>query len=182
MTKHKMRKETERLILRDYEQSLKHRLYTTRFNDFTYAEFTDYLKRRKKSCIYSAPMQIHASVPYDKILFVLEMNNSQNKIMGIGMVKNHPYTKKYNIFSNHNYNRFNYVGTCRIEKEDMDEKECNVIEALEYFCFKGAAHLKRQQGLTKFPVSLLYKWLNIINIMDFITNMFKKRLENKNST
>jgi hypothetical protein len=176
-----MRKE-HRLLIRNYELSLKHRLFTTRFNDHTHAELTNYLQRKNKSCIYSSPIKIPDRIPYDKILFVLEMNNSQNKIMGIGMVKNHPFIKKYCIFSNQNYNRFNYVGSYRITRENMSERENEVIGALEYFCFKGSRHLKRQQGLTKFPTVLLYKWLNIINIMDFISNMFKHRLENKNSS
>ena len=176
-----MRKEHRELI-KNYEQSLKHRLFTTRFNNHTHFEFTEYLKRKNKGCIYSVPIQINTKVPYDKILFVLEMNNSENRIMGIGMVKNHPYTKKYHIFSNHNYNRYNYVGNYRISREKMNDRENEVINALEYFCFKGAAHLKRQQGLTKFPTVLLYKWLKIIDIMDFISNMFKYRLENKNTT
>jgi len=110
------------------------------------------------------------------------MNNSENRIMGIGIVKNHPHIKKYHIFSDHKYNRYNYVGSYRISRESMNERENEVINALEYFCFKGPTHLKRQQGLTKFPTVLLYKWLNVINIMDFISNMFKCRLENKNST
>lgn len=165
----------------NYEQSLKHRLYTTRFNDATHGELLHFLKSRKKSCVYAVPMQISARLPCEKILFVLEMNNSQNKIMGIGMIKNHPFLKKYQIFSNHNYNRYSYIGQCRIDKTEMDAKECEVVEALEYFCFKGPTHLKRQQGLTKFPIVLLYKWLRVINIMEFIVNMFKRRLENKNS-
>ena len=176
-----MRKE-HRLLLKNYEESLKHRLFTTRFNDYTHTELLNYLERKNKKCIYSVPIQIGTNIPYDKILFVLEMNNSSNKIMGIGMVKNHPFTKKYHIFSNYNYNRYSYVGNYRISRDQMNERENQVISALEYFCFKGPTHLKRQQGLTKFPIVLLYKWLKIIDVMDFISNMFKCRLENKNST
>jgi len=151
-----MRKE-QRALIKNYEQSLKHRLFTTRFNNDTHFEFTEYLRKKNKGCIYSTPIQIANKIPLDKLLFVLEMNNSENRIMGIGIVKNHPHIKKYHIFSDHKYNRYNYVGSYRISRESMNERENEVINALEYFCFKGPTHLKRQQGLTKFPTVLLYK-------------------------
>ena len=37
-------------------------------------------------------------------MFVLAMDNDTNKIVGIGMVRNHEYINKYTVYQNSNYN------------------------------------------------------------------------------
>ena len=49
------------------------------------------------------------SVPPDTIIYVLEMNNSTNKIMGIGRIKNKKYARE-KIYKSGEYNRHVYKG------------------------------------------------------------------------
>ena len=62
-------------------------------------------------------------IPIDSAVFVLEMNNDKNKIMGIGMVRNHPVLNKYRVYKNNNYNRYVYTGKHYINREAMNPQE-----------------------------------------------------------
>ena len=121
--KHRENIEIRRKI-RTYQKTLKHTLATTRFNNFTWDENC---KMRNKNttakCIYAVPMQITSRIVLDSNIFVLEMNNDQNKIMGIGLIKNHPVAGKYAVHSAHNYNRIVYIGKWLIDREDMWSNE-----------------------------------------------------------
>ena len=70
----------------------------------------------------------------------MSMNNEQNKIMGIGLIKNHPVVGKYAVHSVQNYNRFVYIGKWRIDREDMSESELEYLKLLESVCFRGINH------------------------------------------
>ena len=64
----------------------KHYLMITRFNSFTHDEMLDYCKTIKGvQCIYGVPRLVSNFINTEGIMFVLEMNNDINKIMGIGM-------------------------------------------------------------------------------------------------
>ena len=57
---------------------------TTRFTNYTYKENQDWRERFKwKGCIYGLNKKLPLTVPHLGLVFVLEMNNDQNKIMGI---------------------------------------------------------------------------------------------------
>jgi len=114
-------------------------------------------------------------VPIDGVLFVLEMNNDKNRIMGIGMVVNHPQMRKYSVYQNNNYNRYVFSGKHRIDRDDMSEKEEQIMKAFDILCFKGHYHMKRGQGLLSYPPIMLYRASNVIDLVDFINNMFKNR-------
>ena len=166
-----------------YQKTLKHTLATTRFNNFTWEENC---KMREKNpaakCIYAAPIQISARVALDRNVFVMEMNNETDQIMGIGLVKNHPVAGKYAVHSVHNYNRFVYIGKWRIDREDMSADEKEILKLLEAICFRGINHSKRGQGITVFPMKLQYKSSIIgFHMLDYICEMFKKRMNNTKS-
>jgi hypothetical protein len=113
-------------------------------------------------------------------MFVLEMNNDTNQIMGIGMVRNHPTQNKYNVYQNDNFNRYVYTGKYRIDRESMTEEEEIILRAFDILCFRGNQHMKRGQGLTAFPVESLCRCAyNKMDLVDFITNMFKTRIMNQ---
>ena len=62
---------------------------TTRFNDETYLEHINYKKRIEHTgALYGSPMKIKEQIPLDSCIYVIEMNNSKNKIEGIGMIVN----------------------------------------------------------------------------------------------
>jgi hypothetical protein len=109
------------------------------------------------------------------------MNNDTNKIMGIGMIRNHPVLNKFFVYDNGNYNRYVYIGKNRISRTDMSEEEEKVMQIFDILCFQGNRHMKRGQGLKSFPVDMLYRCSKKLDLVKFIGNMFKIRLATKNT-
>jgi hypothetical protein len=163
----------------EYKKNMRKFIMTSRFNNITWNENSQYRNQDKTSnigCIYCAPTPIGKHIPVDSILFVLEMNNDQNKIMGIGLVKNHYITGKHRVYGNGNYNRYIYVGKYRIDRKDMSVEEDKIMQAFDILCFTGNSHMKRGQGLKSFPAETLYKIHSVIDLIEFISEMFKKRI------
>ena len=159
-----------------YYLSLKHYLLTTRFTNATWIENKKYRDMHPNiGCIYCSPEPISSKIATDKIIFILEMNNDTNKIMGIGAIKNHPTMNKYHVYDYGNYNRYVYVGKNRIDRSEMTEEEELVMKIFDILCFKGNTHMKRAQGLKMFPIDMLYRMSRKKDLVDFITNMFKNR-------
>ena len=70
---------------------------TTRFNQETWNSNEKWRETNKfNGCIYGCPNLIKTEIPIDSIIFVIEMNNDENMIMGIGLIKN-TIVKKKNI-------------------------------------------------------------------------------------
>lgn len=164
-------------------------LLTSRFgsykkNNIIFNTWEENLQFRKKhpniGCVYGSPDKISKIIPPDSILFILEMNNDINKIMGIGMVKNHPVTGRHSTYKDGNFNRFTFLGKYRIDRENMTEEEEKIMKAFDILCFTGNQHLKRGKGITAYPPQMLYNCIKIIDLVDFISNMFKTRFSNKN--
>ena len=92
-------------------------LYVTRFNDITYKENKDWLqKNNENGCIYGSPIKLSTKVLPNTYIIILEMNNSINKIEGLGIIKNQLIYKKYKIYSDNNYNRFIYKSNLYISR------------------------------------------------------------------
>jgi hypothetical protein len=169
------RKEVE-----EYIKNVTAHVMTSRFNNATYEENEKYrMKHKKIGCIYCTEERVTEKIDIDKIMFVLEMNNEKNRIMGIGLLKNRTTRQKHNVYENYNYNRNNYVGRYRIDTSVMTENEKEFIEQMEKLCFTTTKHLKRGRGLQMFPVKTLYKMKNNLDVTEYIRNMFKKRIEVK---
>jgi len=111
-------------------------------------------------------------------MFILEMNNDTNKISGIGMVRNKPQLNKNRVYENGNYNRYSFMGKCRIDREQMTEEEKLILSVFDILCFTGNRHMKRGQGLTSFPIDMLYRCHYKLDLIEFVRNMFKIRYSN----
>jgi hypothetical protein len=116
------------------------------------------------------------NIPMDTVLFVLEMNNDTNKIAGIGLVRNHAFMHKYNVYSEKTYNRYIYYGKMHIYRENMSEEEERIMKVFDILCFTGNKHMKRGQGIKSFPIETLYKCKNTLDLVSFIGQMFKTRM------
>jgi hypothetical protein len=173
---HELREYRRRV--KTFQKTLKHTLATTRFNNLTWEENSKMRQNNPNTkCIYAAPIQIAAKVRPDSNVFVLEMNNDKDQLMGIGLIKNHPAIGKYTVHSVQNYNRFVYIGKWRIDREDMNAEESEVLRLLEAICFRGVCHSKRGQGITALPIKLQYKSSCLgFNLMDSICDMFRTRM------
>jgi hypothetical protein len=153
-------------------------LLTSRFNNETVEENKRFRSNHQKvGCIYCAPNKITETIPSNKIMFVLEMNNDINEIIGIGMLRNHSYIQRYNVYTHNNYNRYIYMGKHRIDRKDMTQEELTIMKVFDRLCFTGNHHVKRGQGLKQFPSNMLYNCLSKINLLEFVNDMFKKRIQ-----
>ena len=175
----------EKENLKNFKAAMNKFIMTSRFNNTTWEENVNYRgKLKHKGCIYCCPVAVTQKIPYESIMFVLEMNNDTNQIVGIGMVKNRAIRDKYKVYENGNYNRYVFVGNNRIDRTDMNDDEESVMQLFDRLCFKGNRHMKRGQGLRSFPVELLYELSKKLDLTKFIVEMFKKRMhvkqENKN--
>lgn len=161
-------------------------IVTTRFTNETWNENRAYCEKYKNQlqCAYGVPLQTNNDLTSDDVLFVLEMNNEENKIMGIGMVKNQPLFRStiYKIYSNQDYNRYVYLGKNRIDRSEMNEEEENICKVFDILCFTGKRHQKRLSGIKAFPMDMIYRMskksveLGKSDLVDFIMDMFKQRL------
>jgi hypothetical protein len=108
----------------------------------TYQQSYEQIYQRPLKCIYGCPREISDKKfpPQAKIL-VVEMNNDENKIMGIGEIinqtanevyrsnNNKPQTTasarvKFNIFSDRNYTRYIYIGnTYYASREELERNQ-----------------------------------------------------------
>jgi len=122
---------------------------TTRFTDLTWQENIAWRKRHNwKGCMYGLNKKIPQCVTHLALVYVLEMNNDQNKIMGIGLIRNY-IDQRYKscIYrSDTNYNRYIYNSSYRLDRDQIRPQK--IIEALELLVFKGYGHYKRGQGIT----------------------------------
>lgn len=168
----------------EYKNHLKTYLMTTRFTNKTFNENQHFLKTNSLNplikCIYACSETIN-SVSTQTTMFVLEMNNEQNKILGIGFINNKPICNKYDIYEDKKHNTFTYLGKYRIDRTEMDDEEEKIMILLDTFCFKGKNHLKRLLGIKLFPIDVLfnYRESNGTDFVAFITQMFKKRFLSK---
>ncbi len=173
-----MDKLRDQIQINNYKRQLKRHILTSRFNNDTWAENANYRRRNPHiGCIYGAPIKISHEVPANTIIFMLEMNNDTNKIMGIGMIKNHPNNAQVDVYEKRNYCRYVYTGKTRIDRTEMSENEELVMLAFDELCFRGNRHMKRGQGLLSFPIEMLCRCSKILDLVDFITNMFRTRIQ-----
>ena len=88
----------------------------TRFNNNTWEENCRWREKNNiPGCVYNSPVHIKEEIPLMITIYVIEMNNNTNKIMGIGVIKNKiRYNLKYKIHKNRYYNRYIYIKTNQI--------------------------------------------------------------------
>jgi hypothetical protein len=153
---------------------------STRFNQQTWNENSLYRERKMfEGCIYCAPLQLSPKIPINSLVFVLEMNNTSNKIEGIGLIKNFYQSKKHIVYDEKNYNRYVYKSNYRISRDELYRFNSTLVNAFEYILFKGKTHLKRGSGITSVPEKLLkhssFQGIDLMNELKIIfKNHFRK--------
>jgi hypothetical protein len=84
------------------------------------------------------------------------MNNSKNRIEGIGLIRNRTHVDRYyKIYHEGNYNRYIYQSKYHIFREQILEHNEKLVKILDYILFKEKTHLKRGSGFTSIPEKLL---------------------------
>tara|TARA_Y100000768_G_C23991185_1_gene693366 strand:- start:7226 stop:7882 length:657 start_codon:yes stop_codon:yes gene_type:complete len=146
-------------------------IYTTRFNNITYEENVQFKKNSSfNGCIYGVDkLQTHNR---NKVLFVLDMNNDKNKIMGIGIIicslsKN----QDIDIYSKDQYNKYIYKGNYYINilnnPNILSHWKKFIYDEFERNLFWGKSNQKRSRGITRFPFKLI-----LSQHILFILNLF----------
>jgi hypothetical protein len=147
----------------------------------TYREMEDWkTKHNHKGCIYNTPVRMTNLISPNKYLFVLEMNNTLNKIMGIGLIKKRTYYEPMykEIYSDYRLNNHTYKSKFHIKIYDADtatslledENDSQFIEdEFERLIFYGRSHLKRGQCFTRVPLKKISFRHKI-----FLVNLFQK--------
>jgi hypothetical protein len=104
------------------------------------------------------------------------MNNTTNKIEGIGLIYNIiKYDKYYRVYDTGNYNRYIYGSDFRISRNILMEYNPELVKGLEQILFKGKTHMKRGSGITTVPEKLLkHKLFNELNVRKELCEIFKE--------
>lgn len=156
---------------------------STRFNNSTFIENIEYRKQEfLKGAIYGVTIKINQKYPLKSVLFVVEMNNDNNHICGISLIRNTTIIdKKYKIYNDDNYNRFIYRGDYWLSRESLQKHDNRLVEILENILFKGKSHLKRQSGISIVTSKLFLKWnYNESIVKNAIKDIFLKEFNHNN--
>jgi hypothetical protein len=147
---------------------------TVRFNNETLERNYAYRRRKDFACMYCTPLELSPKIHYNTPVFVIEMNNSTNKIEGIGFIKNKPETTKYHkVHTDGNTNRFTYIGKYFMDRELIEKYNSSLVYVLDQILFKGKTHSKRGTGLTTIPEKVLkFDICQDINIKKEINRIF----------
>ena len=123
---------------------------TVRFTNKTYEENLKWKERKKhKGCIYGLDTKITDKINKGEYIFILEMNNDKNKIMGIGLIKNITIpSERSRIYEDEIYNNYIYKGKKHITREKLMEIKADIVLFLENMLFRGSHHFKRGNGCT----------------------------------
>lgn len=158
-------------------------LTTTRFKENTWEcnQTFRMLHQIHTGCIYGSPQELPPTVLPNSIVFVVEMNNDNNQIKGIGMIRNRPLMDKYyNIYKDGNYNRFVYKGKYRLSRESLNEYNEELVYVIEHLVFHEKSHLKRGAAFTSITPKLFArkkdekcKQWNLNKMLDCIAAYFK---------
>jgi hypothetical protein len=148
---------------------------TSRFSAETIYQNAHYREQVKKGCIYCSPTPISQNIPDGSVLFVIELNITENRVEGIGMIKKKIPHNYIPVYENGNYNRFVYMGDYRISRNEMRDKEEQIMQFFDIICFRGKFHMKRGGGITQFPRIVEDRCKKVEDLLAFIKNMFKIR-------
>ena len=130
------------------------------FNNKTYDENMGYRNNKyNKKVIYGSMLKIREIYPTESLIFIAEMNNSENKIEGIGLIKNIlVYNKKHKIHENNEYNRYIYQGKYWLSRTQILDVDFEILTIFDDILFKGKSHLKNRIGIRIITDNLFVNW------------------------
>jgi hypothetical protein len=173
---------------------------TTRFNKDTWNENSEYRKRIREfemkeknndepiddadtvkltRCIYGAPQKLTEKIGNNELVFVVEMNNTINKVEGVGLIRNQVLNKTdnafyYRVYKNGNYNRYIYKSAYHLDRRTLETLCERLVVILDFICFKGKTHLKRGSGFTRIPDKLYeHKICDGFHMKSMLREVFK---------
>jgi hypothetical protein len=129
---------------------------TTRFNNETWEENCRFrINTPEVACIYCSPKNMPTTISIGALVLMIEMNNSTNKIEGVGLFRNRLRPDiKYKVYDDRNYHRYIYYSKYRLDRSIIEDNLPQILNALELMVFKGKTHIKRGRGFTRISEKL----------------------------
>ena len=152
------------------------------FNNKTYDENMGYRNNKyNKKVIYGSMLKIREIYPTESLIFIAEMNNSENKIEGIGLIKNIlVYNKKHKIHENNEYNRYIYQGKYWLSRTQILDVDFEILNIFDDILFKGKSHLKNRIGIRIITDNLFIHWVyDLITLKNKVKNVFLHYFQKK---
>lgn len=140
-----------------------------KFNNNTLKQNRDWkIKKKWKGAVYGFETFPPEFIPLNSWIFIIEMNNETNHIVGIGLIQNtfRPELRSRIYNPNQIYNNYVFKSPYHIQRNILIQKNSKAISFLENILFKGYTHLKRTSCF-----SLSYK--RILITPDINTNIVK---------
>ena len=110
------------------------------------------------------------------------MNNTTNKIEGIGVIRNaNRHDKYYCIYNTGNFNRYTFTGKYRMDRSELIASNPDLVKMLDQVLFKGKGHSKRGDSITLFPKKIMHKLLDEMDIAKEIKNIFIETFRSSNT-
>lgn len=156
-------------------------IVTDRYNNDTWNDSCHYREKKQLECIYAPPVKLSLNIQVNSLVFVIEMNNSTNEIMGIGLIRNKLVTDRvYKVQKDTNHNRYIYIGKHHISRDLIYKYNPLLVSILDKILFKGYTHSKRGTGLKKIPEKIITNMdiCDGINIKTEIINVFINHFPN----
>jgi hypothetical protein len=120
----------------------------TRFNDTTWEENCKYRNRTGVAVVYGTEIKLPSRISPGQWLVVFEMNNTTNRIMGIGLISSTQLHTTHTIYSDSSYNLHIYRGNYWMGREDIESFDPSIIRDADSVLFKGRSHMKRLSGIS----------------------------------
>lgn len=155
---------------------------TVRFNNKTYIENLKWKQRKEyNGCAYGLDKPLSNKIPSGKYIYIIEMNNEINKIMGIGKIKNIIiHSNRSRMYNEDRLNNYIYKSKDFIPRLKIIETQPKgelVLKFLENLLFRGSKHFKRGQGCVILPWNRISTAGNIIKTKN--SSYPVKNLKNK---
>lgn len=122
---------------------------TTRFTTDSHAEFNRYGAGHDGVHWYGTPKRAPLTIDMARGALVIEMNNTQNSVEGLGLIVEEGYGGRQPIYSEPNWCRHTYRREAWLSPEEVQEAigEENWA-ALHKYLFKSIHNQKRWSGIT----------------------------------
>ena len=146
----------------------------TRFNNTTWGEKADWRRRHNHpGCIYGSPTDItETTTTATSTVFVIEMNNDANRVMGVGKlvisagagVSSTSTTNSklngrvradgrvFNVYNSRNYNRYKFVGSEKRKSKPIPTRRWpGCSRGSTACCFEARATASADKEFSPFP-------------------------------
>lgn len=157
-------------------------LCVSRFTNETFKENKLAKKKYGINALYGVPFTLSENIQHAGIMFILDLNVEENRIEGVGMVRNSLQNKKvYKIYSNHYYNRYTYYSNLYVPREKFTKSELVMLEQLESILCYGSSHMKRGWGIQRIPQKFIVDYRDEALLLQWVQSLFlgRKSIWNK---